>query len=116
MPARAARICSALGCFSLVTAERPCPAHPPRSRWAGRQERGGTTAQRGYGSPWRKVRAQVLAEERYCGICGRLGEPDDVVDHIIPKGQGGTDARHNLRRVHRRCHSAKTAREGQAAR
>jgi 5-methylcytosine-specific restriction protein A len=116
MPARALRVCSHPGCYQLVGDARPCPAHPPRSRWAGRQERGGTAAERGYGSAWRRSRAQVLAEERYCAICGRLGEPDDMVDHDVPKGQGGTDARPNLRRVHRRCHAAKTAREGQAMR
>jgi len=33
------------------------------------------------------------------------------VDHIIPKGQGGSETRDNLQLLHRHCHDKKTARE-----
>jgi 5-methylcytosine-specific restriction protein A len=113
MPSRAARICGHPGCYSLVTAERPCPVHPPRSRWAGRQERGGTAAERGYDYADRKIRAQVGREEPCCRACGSEGSWE--CDHIVPKSQGGADARSNRQRLCKRCHAAKTAREGREA-
>lgn len=62
------------------------------------------------------LRAQVFAEEQTCYRCGDLGQPTDIVDHLRPLSQGGTDDRHNLARCCRRCHAAKTAAEAANAR
>lgn len=39
------------------------------------------------GRPWRRIRAQVLAESTTCWICGHDGS--DTVDHVIPLSRGG---------------------------
>jgi hypothetical protein len=51
--------CPKLGCPNLVGHGRPCLAYPRPSRWAGRQARGGTRAERGYSSAWDRMRKQV---------------------------------------------------------
>ena len=60
----------------------------------------------------RRVRAQVLAEEDLCHICGQLvdttlphGLPDSPeVDEVIPISRGGSPFdRSNLRLAHRLC-------------
>lgn len=71
------------------------------------------TALSGRGRACRTLRARVLAEEEFCGICGRWvdkllknpapGAPQ--VDHIIPVTVAPqlTMVRSNLRLVHRVC-------------
>jgi len=54
----------------------------------------------------------VLAEERRCRYCGA---PSTTVDHIVPKFEGGTDARSNLAGACKDCQQRKAAREGQRA-
>jgi 5-methylcytosine-specific restriction endonuclease McrA len=71
------------------------------------------TALSGRGRAWRTLRAQVIAEETVCGICGRwvdkmLTNPHPMsvqVDHIIPIALAPrlTMARPNLRLCHRGC-------------
>lgn len=73
-------------------------------------------AQRLRGRAWMALRHQVMSEETSCAICADWGQADDVVDHIVPLSQGGTDDRMNLHRVHRRCHAMKTGRESRRAR
>jgi RNA-directed DNA polymerase len=48
-----------------------------------------------------------------CAECGLWFVDGDLweVDHLIPKGRGGTNAAHNLQLLHRHCHDVKTARE-----
>jgi 5-methylcytosine-specific restriction protein A len=58
-----------------------------------------------------RIRHAILAEESTCAYCARPGQPDDIIDHIRPLAEGGTDARENLRRCCRRCHARKTGRE-----
>jgi 5-methylcytosine-specific restriction endonuclease McrA len=65
---------------------------------------------------YRKARAEILATESVCYICGK---PVDVtikdkynplaptVDHIIPLAKGGTNERENLALAHRQCNMAK---------
>jgi 5-methylcytosine-specific restriction enzyme A len=62
------------------------------------------------------IRAQVMSEEVRCYQCGALGQADDLVDHVVPLSQRGTDDRHNLRRICRRCHAMKTGRESARSR
>jgi 5-methylcytosine-specific restriction endonuclease McrA len=47
----------------------------------------------------------------YCGICGekmnllcaRTDPEGATIDHIVPRAEGGTDSRSNLRLAHKRC-------------
>lgn len=67
---------------------------------------------RGYNTTeWRRLSAQVMAEEPNCAACGLPGRHDDAADHIIERKDGGQDVRSNLQRMHRGCHTAKTTRE-----
>lgn len=60
---------------------------------------------------YRKLAAQVKAEEPHCGRCGQPIDPElhyldpwaYTMGHIIPKSQGGRDERTNVRAEHRRC-------------
>ena len=48
-----------------------------------------------------------------CKACGLhfTEEAPVEVDHILPKAQGGKETQDNLQRLHRPCHTRKTARE-----
>lgn len=46
-----------------------------------------------------------------CGLPMREGEGKPEFDHLIPLEQHGRHAEGNIRAIHRRCHTAKTARE-----
>lgn len=69
------------------------------------------------GRPWRRIRAQVLAESQLCWICGHGAA--DTVDHVIPLSKGGDPLDPaNLRPAHgvngcpvcrRKCNSSKGA-------
>jgi 5-methylcytosine-specific restriction protein A len=65
---------------------------------------------RGYGYAWVQVRAEVLREQPICTACHAARST--TVDHIIPKADGGTDARGNLRGLCKWCHQRKSGREG----
>ena len=70
-----------------------------------------SSAQRGYGYAWRKLRAEHLEIEPHCRECrtqgrGRVDASD--VDHIIPKLKGGKDTHDNLQSLCHSCHSVKT--------
>ncbi|WKB52300.1 HNH endonuclease [Eleftheria terrae] len=114
MPKAAPKPCRHLGCTQLVTdGTSRCAAHKvvPGS-FADRNR--GNRHQRGYGTAWDKLRAQVL--KRDAGICqpclaeGIVHSGTDV-DHIVPKAEGGTDALSNLRCICRARHQAKTGRD-----
>ena len=80
-------ICPAPGCGNL----QPCPAHPSPLTSRGRQHR--------------RARAQTLAEELTCWLCGRVGTPENrlTADHVVPRAHGGRDERANLRAAHESC-------------
>ena len=63
-------------------------------------------AGRGSTRAWRKLRAQVLAAEPRCRLCGATSTE---ADHIIPVSRGGSDTRTNLRGVCRRCNLRRNA-------
>jgi 5-methylcytosine-specific restriction protein A len=75
-----------------------------------------SATRRGYGARWRRARAAYLARHPLCVPCkaaGRL-EPATVVDHVVShRGSAVTfwDAA-NWQGLCKRCHDAKTAREG----
>jgi 5-methylcytosine-specific restriction protein A len=75
-----------------------------------------SAARRGYGPRWRRARGAYLACHHLCVPCQAAGQvvPATVVDHIVPHrgdpvlywDQG------NWASLCKRCHDAKTAREG----
>jgi 5-methylcytosine-specific restriction endonuclease McrA len=99
MPRRAPRACSRPSCPYV----QPCPQHA-RKPW----DHAGLSRQaRGYDAEYMRARAIVLREETHCALCGGPGMANDEADHILPLAAGGTNARCNLRRAHRRCNQAR---------
>jgi 5-methylcytosine-specific restriction endonuclease McrA len=61
---------------------------------------------------WPRTARRILKRDRHkCYVCGAKATE---VDHVVPASKGGTDDDSNLRSICRRCHRAKTGREGQA--
>ena len=58
-----------------------------------------------------KQRAQILARDPVCKVCGRAASAQ--VDHIKPLAQGGDDSYDNLQGICVPCHATKTASERQ---
>lgn len=56
----------------------------------------------------------ILRREPFCRMCQRA--PATIVDHITPKGAGGTDDPANLQGLCARCNAVKTAQDGVYAR
>lgn len=58
------------------------------------------------GRPYRRVRAQVLAEDDTCWICGKAGA--DTIDHLLPISKGGSLLdKSNLKPACSACNSAR---------
>ena len=75
-----------------------------------------SAARRGYGPRWRRARAAYLACHPLCVPCAAAGrlEPATVVDHVVPH-RGDQKLfwdEANWAALCKRCHDAKTAREG----
>lgn len=69
----------------MLVASGRCPAHQATVRKQHDEVRG-TSAQRGYDSRWRKVRASYLRSHPTCAACAQHGRltAASVVDHIVP--------------------------------
>jgi len=101
------------------------PDHLPSREEATRRQRvayddrRGSAASRGYGRDWRRLRAQVLAEEPLCRFCQERGQltPAQEVDHIetIADRPDLRLDRSNLRPLCTPCHSRRTRRDGRGA-
>ncbi len=92
MPVAASRPCAEPGCPNLAAYRSRCTAHKLR----------------GYGAPWRRLRARFLIANPFC-FCGAKA---NEVDHIKPRREGGSDSPDNLQALCKPCHSRKTAKEG----
>ena len=115
-PVRPDRPCSI--CDQTYTprsiSQRYCSASCAERGRGGRRRAAGDEV---LGYEWRKMRRIVVDEESHCGFCDELvdktlttphpGAP--AVDHIVPRAQGGTMERSNLRLAHARCNSARRA-------
>lgn len=78
----------------------------------------GSRHERGYGTAWDKLRLVIL--ERDCGLCQPCAALDrvtvgNIVDHKVPKAQGGSDDESNLQAICAACHKAKTQAESRGA-
>lgn len=112
MPRKPAHPCHKAGCTNL-TLSRYCEAHtktaPVVPAW---RTTTGSSASRGYGTNWRKLRLMMLARDPICTVCCKAAST--TVDHILAKAAGGDDSPENLRGLCNRCHSRKTAKDGHA--
>lgn len=121
MPNLSARPCRHFGCNALVRdGSGYCAAHQADRR-IGKfaDERRGSRHDRGYGAEWEKTRKRILRRDKgLCQPCLQRGRPTPAkqVDHIMPKGEGGTDADDNLQAICIECHKKKTAAEAQRGR
>ena len=109
MPMAAPRPCRGSGCRLTTTAsDGMCDAH--RRDMRRKQDEGrGSASQRGYGAPWRVIRARILARDPICRAPGCSARSTDV-DHVIPRGKrGGTEEDSNLQGMCHTHHSRKTA-------
>lgn len=107
--AKPGRLClEPIGGGNLCPRLRPCQRHPPRAAWGGRARP--SWRERGYDAEYERNRAIVLSEETHCAVCRGLGLEDDEAGHKVARCDGGTNARENLQREHRRCNAAKNAR------
>lgn len=55
---------------------------------------------------WEEIRQEILKRDHY--VCCNCGAEGKEVDHIIPKGLGGTDDKENLQTLCVCCHLKKT--------
>ena len=93
-------------------APRLASSAPKSQGWA--DPRRGSRHERGYGTAWDKLRAEVLKRDaglcrcKHCKASGAVCIATEV-DHIVPKAQGGTDDMDNLQAINTECHARKTA-------
>ncbi|KPJ83917.1 MAG: hypothetical protein AMS19_02430 [Gemmatimonas sp. SG8_23] len=119
MPTRPPKSCRALRCRGLVYGPGLyCNAHQDQELEDRKlaDARRGTAAARGYGSRWRRLRAQFLIENPVCldpmGVHPLETRAASVVDHIEPH-RGDHRLfwdRDNWQALCSRCHAIKTAR------
>lgn len=90
MPWKLASPCSVPGCPSKAAKGGRCAAHAA-SHLRQQDQRRGSRHERGYGSEWQKVRADVLKRDK--GTCWYCGGKANSVDHIVPKSLASPDDR-----------------------
>lgn len=101
---KALRPCAVPGCPEIAVKGGRCVRHA--TEWARNVDsRRPSARERGYGSDWRRRRAEVLRACPYCMQCGALAT---VVDHIIPLRAGGSSDASNLQPLCQTCHNKKT--------
>ena len=113
MPSKPPKPCAKPGC-GAVTTGKYCEAHASED-WQRKDERRGTSAQRGYTHRWRKASRSFLKRHPLCVEHQRHGEvrPATVVDHIIPH-RGDPQLfwdENNWQPLCKSCHDRKTAQE-----
>jgi 5-methylcytosine-specific restriction enzyme A len=95
---------------------RPLGARSAAAAKAELERQRPSAARRGYGPRWRRARRRYLARHRLCVRCAAAErvEPATVVDHVVPH-RGDQELfwdEANWAALCKRCHDAKTAREG----
>lgn len=115
MPSAAARPCRHHGCGILSRdGSGFCQTHKSDVKKASNFTKQLSRHVRGYGSAWEKLRIVILRRDGgLCQVCkaGDRLNPGEIVDHIKPKTEGGTDDPENLQTICKPCHTMKTALE-----
>jgi len=112
MPMRALHPCNEPGCAELIRDGRYCSTHNSAHIHVYERERG-SSAHRGYGARWQRLRRMYLAAHPICvdpeGVHPGQVIPSTDVDHVIALRDGGTSRDDNLQALCHACHSRKTA-------
>ena len=107
MPDAPRQFCISPGCKAIASTGSYCTACRHVMQTDDRARRG-SASKRGYGVNWRKLRRIVLRESPICSVEG-CGQPASLVDHIVPRSQGGGDLFENLQSLCTRHHNQKTS-------
>lgn len=87
MPQRPLKPCAAPQCGALVRGQRFCERHKDRAKQVSRQrdQRRGSSNQRGYTYQWQQARAVYLLQNPLCVHCQQAGRVQlaTEVDHIV---------------------------------
>jgi 5-methylcytosine-specific restriction protein A len=118
MPVASPRPCKYSGCSALVSTAPPAPSYCPThsaSKDPARYNRG-TTASKGYGSDWERIRLVALERDKYlCQMClsDSIATPATLVDHVVPVKVDRSRRLDltNLQSLCVTCHSIKTYRD-----
>lgn len=107
MPRKPPTPCREPRCPALVDKPGRCPKH---QREYDRERRRREPWRSAYNANWRRIRAEVLAEQPLCP-CGQLATD---VHHLRALRRGGTHDRWNLLALCKKCHAraAREARDG----
>lgn len=121
------RPCAKPGCSSLSFGGGLCAKHRAEkeasAEKAPRQPRASDVGRpsshaRGYTRQWRKAARALTEEVGCCQQCGfvpvRGRKAQLIVDHIVPRAEGGSDERANLQVLCRSCHALKSHAEVRA--
>ena len=113
MPSKPPKPCAAPGC-GRVTTTKYCDAHQGMD-WQRKDERRGSSSERGYTYRWTKAAQGFLRKHPLCAECELAGRttPATVVDHIVPHRGDRTLFwdRSNWQPLCKACHDRKTAKE-----
>ena len=112
MATAAPRPCSHPGCGVLVRdGTARCPKHPKQA-WVRNRP---APIKRLSGRPLQRLRAKSKEQNPLCVQCQAAGFVRlwDVLDHIVPLEEGGTNDESNLQGLCHDCHDEKTERERQ---
>ncbi|WP_410657846.1 HNH endonuclease [Amycolatopsis sp. lyj-112] len=101
------RFCAG-GCRRVLATAGRCP-ECKRAKQQQQDQARGTSTQRGYGYDHVLARAELLADEPVCWICGLPGA--DTADHLRPRSRGGRSEIDNYLPAHKRCNSSRGSKE-----
>jgi len=98
MTGRLATVCNVPTCPAIAVKDGRCAVHK-RKPWA-------TTRPYPKGRAWELVRARIFERDGHrCSYCGGTGEL--VIDHVLARAFGGSDADSNLVAACRACNEAR---------
>jgi 5-methylcytosine-specific restriction protein A len=117
MPWAPPRVCGRPGCRHLIGGgpgkPKECPVHGKAGTWADKAR--GQSHQRGYGWPWRRLRASIVRERVLCEEClaatPQRVTPGTELHHRVGRARGGTDDPANLVLLCADCHRVHTLRQ-----
>jgi len=106
MPYKAKHPCGHPGCPNL-TDKGYCKEHQKEYNAEYNNFHRGYKSSERYGSAWRKIRARYVKEHPLCERCLKEGRlvPVQIVHHILPKAEGGSDDFGNLMSLCQGCHN-----------
>ena len=107
MPYKPKRPCSHSGCPELTNG-RFCEEHAKQEAARYEKYQRDPATRKRYGKTWRKIRTAFLSANPLCEICKSDDKliPAELVHHIVPLADGGTNEWSNLQALCSNCHSS----------